>query len=194
MLAGGPAGFLRVSAGTPDEMTLLRAALDDPNAFRGSKMAQLKQATDQLRVQIDQVVATNRTDVVAAIEGRKAEIEQSAFYAKATSEAQESVLRRVDQTISRVRSQNQVALIRETSSSFEESVYPSLLDQLAAAQQGGGDGDAPPPPPKQTVSVKTISATGVSGLLETEADIDRYLGALRAALMKTLNDGKRISL
>ena len=25
----GPAGFLRVSAGTPDEMTLLRAALDD---------------------------------------------------------------------------------------------------------------------------------------------------------------------
>jgi histidinol-phosphate aminotransferase len=25
----GPAGFLRVSAGTPDEMTLLKAALDD---------------------------------------------------------------------------------------------------------------------------------------------------------------------
>jgi len=171
-----------------------RAALDDLNAFRGNKMAQLKQATDQLRAQIDQVVATNRTDVVAAIEGRKAEIEQSAFYAKATSEAQESVLRQVDQTISRVRSQNQVALIRETGSSFEESVYPSLLDQLAAAQQGGGDGDAPPPPPKQTVSVKTISATGVSGVLETEADVDRYLDALRSALVKTLNDGKRISL
>ena len=51
-----------------------------------------------------------------------------------------------------------------------------------------------PPPPKQTVSVKTISATGVSGVLETEADVDRYLDALRAALVKTLNDGKRISL
>ncbi|TCC44056.1 BREX system P-loop protein BrxC [Kribbella capetownensis] len=173
----------------------VRAALDDPNAFRGNKMAQLKQATDQLRAQIDQVVATNRAGVVEAIEGRKAEIEQSAFYAKATPDAQESVLRRVDQTISRVRTQNQIALIRETGSSFEETVYPGLLDQLAASQQGDGDGDGgAPPPPKQTVSVKTISATGVSGVLETEADVDRYLDALRSALVKTLNDGKRISL
>ncbi len=172
----------------------VRTALDDPNAFRGNKMAQLKQATDQLRAQIDQVVASNRTEVVEAIEGRRAEIEASAFYAKATPDAQESVLRRVDQTISRVRAQNQVALIRETGSSFEETVYPSLLDQLAAAQQGGGDGDDDTPPPKQTVSVRSISAAGVSGVLETAEDVDRYLEALRAALVKTLNDGKRISL
>lgn len=171
----------------------VRAALDDPNAFRGNKMAQLKQATDQLRAQIDQVVATNRTDFVEAIEGRKTEIEQSAFYANATADAQESVLRRLDQIISSLRSQNQVALIRETGSSFEETIYPSLLDQLAAAQQGGSDGGTPSPP-KRTVSVKTISATGVFGVLETEADVDRYLDALRTELVKTLNDGKRISL
>lgn len=174
----------------------VRTALDDPKAFRGNKMAHLKQATEQLRAQVDQVVATNRIDVVAAIEGRKAEIEQSASYAQATVDAQESVLRQVDQTISRVRIQNQVALIRETGSSFEETVYPSMLDQLVAAQQGGGDGDdgTPPPPPKQTVSVRTIFATGVSGVLETEADVDRYLDALRSTLVKTLNDGKRVSL
>ncbi|WOQ18849.1 BREX system P-loop protein BrxC [Raineyella sp. W15-4] len=175
----------------------VRTALDDPNAFRGNKMAQLKHATDQLRAQIDQVVDTNRTDIVAAIEGRKVEIEQSAFCAKATPDAQERVLRRVDQTISRVRTQNQIALIRQTGSSFEETVYPSLLDQLAASQQGAGDRDADggtPPRPKQTVSVKTIPAAGVSGVLETEADVDRYLDALRSALVKTLNDGKRISL
>lgn len=176
----------------------VRTALDDPNAFRGNKMAQLRQATDQLRAQIEQVVASNRTEVAEAIEGRKAKIEASAFYAKATPEAQESVLRRVDQTISRVRTQNQVALIRETGSSFEETVYPGLLDQLAASQPGDGDGGTPPPPKQtvsvKTISVKTISATGASGVLETEADVDRYLGALRSALVQTLNDGKRISL
>jgi len=179
----------------PGSDATVRAALDDPNAFRGNKMAQLKQAADQLRTQIDQVVAANRASVIEAIEGRKAEIEQSAFYAKATPDTQTRVLRHVDQTISHVRTQNQIALIRETGTSFEETVYPGLLDQLAASQQEEGDGDGgTPPTPKQTVSVKTISATGVSGLLETEADIDRYLDALRTALVKTLNDGKRISL
>lgn len=181
----------------PDIEVPVRAALEDPNAFRGNKMAQLKQATDQLRTLIEGVLARNRTEVVEAIEGRKAEIEASAFYAKATSAAQESVLRRVDQTIARVRAQNQIALIRETGSSFEESIYPGLLDQLADAQphtdNGGGDGRTQPPP-KQTVSVKTISATGVSGVLETEPDVDRYLSALRTALVQTLNAGKRISL
>lgn len=174
---------------------IVRAALDEPNAFRGNRMAQLKQATDHLRAQIDQVVATNRAEVAEAIEGRKAELEASAFYDTATTDAQESVLRRVDQEINRVRGEKQIALIRELGSSFEETVYPGLLDQLAAARQGDGDDDGgTPPPSKQTVSVKTISATGVSGVLETEEDVDRYLAALRSALVQTLNDGKRISL
>ena len=96
--------------------------------------------------QIDEVVAANRSEVVEAIEGRKAEIEASAFYAKATPDAQESVLRRVDQVITRVRVEKQIALIRELGSSFEETVYPGLLDQLAAAQQDGDDGDGGTPP------------------------------------------------
>ena len=73
----------------------------------------------------------------------------------------------------------------------EDLAGQALLDHLAASQQGGGD-DAPPP--KQTVSVKTIVVPGASGVLETEDDVERYLAALRGALIQTLNDGKRITL
>ena len=38
----------------------VKNALADPNAFRGNKMAQLKQAVDDLRSQIDSIVARNR--------------------------------------------------------------------------------------------------------------------------------------
>jgi hypothetical protein len=169
----------------------VRNELVDPNAFRGNRMAQLKQATNQLHAQIDDVVASNRTDIVAAIEGRKTELVASSYYAKATTAAQENVLRRVDQTISRLGTESQIALIREIGASFEASIYPALLDQLVASQEGGDDDT---PPPKQTVSVKTVSAGGVTGVLETEEDVDRYLAALRNALIQTLNDGKRISL
>ena len=176
-----------------DSDEAVRNALVDPNAFRGNRMAQLKQATDKLRTQIDAKVALNRTDVTTAIEGRKAELVASADYAKATTAAQESVLREIDQEILRVGSQNQIALIRELRASFEQSIYPGLLDQLGASQESGDD-DTPPPKPKQTVSVKTVSVAGVTGVLESEEDIDRYLAALRNALIQTLNDGKRISL
>ena len=169
----------------------VKSALADPNAFRGNKMAQLKQAVDDLGTEIDNIVTNNRSSVTAAIEIRKTELLRSDSYAKATPEAQQDVGQRVDETLTRVASEGQVALILQIGSNFESIDYPALLDLLAASPQGGGDGGSPP---KQTVSVKTISVPGASGVLESEEDVGKYLKALRTALIETLNDGKRISL
>lgn len=166
----------------------VQTGLADPNAFRGNRMAQLKQATDELRNQLDEVVAANRASVTTSIEGRKTELVASDFYKKATAAAQQSVTQRIDQTLSRVGAERQVALILQIGTDFEASVYPSLLDQLASSQQGGGA-----PPQKQTVSIKTVTVPGASGVLETATDVENYLTALRAALLQTLKD-KRISL
>ena len=165
----------------------VKKLLTDSNAFRGSKMVQLKQAVDDLRNQIDGIVATSRTSVMVAIEGRKSELLNGDSYAKATPEAQQHVVERVDQILARVASESQVALIQQIGSIFESRDFPTLLDLLTASH-GGGE------PPKQTVSVKTVVVTGVSGVLETEADVDKYLDALRTALVQTLHTGKRISL
>jgi hypothetical protein len=165
----------------------IKNALADPNSFRGNKMAQLKQAIDGLRSQIDGVVARDRSSVTATIEGRKAELLGGDFYARATPEARQDVAQRVDEILARVASESQIALILQIGSIFESSDFPVLLDVLTASKEGGD-------PPKQTVSVKTISVSGVSGVLETEEDVDNYLAALRNVLVQALNAGKRISL
>ena len=175
----------------PGSDEAVKNGLADPNAFRGNKMTQLKQASDDLRDQVDTIVATNRTVVTSTIEGRKTELLASDFYAKASPEAQQQVNESVQRTLERVESESQVALILQIGSNFESSDYPTLLDLLAESPQDGGQGG---PPPKQTVSVKTIIVSGASGVLETEADVDGYLADLRSALVQTLNDGKRISL
>ncbi|MGP5218944.1 BREX system P-loop protein BrxC [Arthrobacter rhombi] len=169
----------------------VKALLNDPNAFRGNKMAQLKQAAEDLRSQIDDVVATNQATVTAGLEGRKAELFASTFYAKATLEAQQRVVQRVDDTLSRVASERQVALILQIGSNFESTDYPALLDLLAEAPR---DSEGSSAPTKLTVSVKTITVSGASGVLETEEHVESYLAAFRTALVQTLNDGKRISL
>lgn len=165
--------------------------LSDANAFRGNKMNQLKVAADALRSQIDDVVAEKRAAVITAIEGRKTEILGSAYYANALTAAQESVITRIDAILERLSNETQVAIILQTGAAFEQDDYPALLSQLVESQQGE-DGDTPQPKPM--VSVKTLSAPGVSGVLESESDVDNYLAALRTALVATLNDGKRITL
>jgi len=182
----GNLGYL--PAGSADTVKTLLA---DGNAFRGNKMNQLKAAADTLRGQLDDVVADKRADVTEAIEGRKAEILGSAYYANATSDAQETVIRRIDAILVRVRGEAQAALILQAGATFEEDDYPALLSRLVEAQQGAGDDT---PPPKPMVSVKSISVPGASGVLESEADVDTYLAKYRAALVATLNDGKRITL
>lgn len=169
----------------------VKNALADPNAFRGNKMAQLKQAADELRSQIDSIVAANRATVTVAIEGRKADLLASTYYAKATPEAQQRIEQRVDQTLARVASESQIAVILQIGSNFESRDYPILVDLLASSPLAS---DPKPTLTKQTVSVKTVAVPGASGVLEDEADVELYLDALRSALLQTLNDGKRISL
>ncbi|MFF3695023.1 BREX system P-loop protein BrxC [Streptomyces sp. NPDC002221] len=175
--------------------TEVKRLLEDPNAFRGNRMTQLKQAAEALSKQVDEALATNRATVIEVIEARKAEVLGSAYYENATKDAQRRVVRVVDQVVDRVGSERQIGLIREQGNSFEEETYPALLDQLvSAARPAGGTDDPASAPAKQTVSVKTITVTGAHGVLETAEDVDRYLGALRNALLSTLNAGKRITL
>lgn len=169
----------------------VKELLSDANAFRGNKMNQLKAAADVLRGQIDHVVAETRAEISAAVEERKTEILGSTYYANAPTAAQERVIGRVDAILARLSNETQVALLLQAGSTFEQDDYPALLSQLVEAQQSG-EGDTPPLKPM--VSVKTISASGVAGVLETESDVDNYLAALRTALVSRLNDGKRITL
>ncbi len=179
----GNLGYLPVGSADP-----IKALLSDATAFLGNKMNQLKVAADTLRGQIDDVVRAKRADVTAAIEGRRTEVLGSAYYANATSDAQESVIRRIDRILARLVTETQVGLILQVGSAFEQDDYPDLLSTLIASQQGGDDA-----PPKPMVSVKTIHVSGVSGVIESEADLDNYLAYLRTALVRTLNDGKQIT-
>ena len=175
----------------PGSDDTVKTALADPNAFRGNKMAQLKTAADELRIQVEAILATNRADVTVAIEGRKSELVGGADYANATPEAQQRVIRRIDDTLARVASERQIALILQLGSSFESIDYPTLLDVLASSPVTPKPA---PEPVRHTVSVKTIKVPRAAGVLETEDDVDQYLTALRGALIQTLNDGKRITL
>ncbi len=135
-------------------------------------MAQLKQAADGLAHQIDDD-RRRRTapTVIAAIEGRKAELLGSAYYAQGHRRTpRRASSQRIDQTIARVGTENQIALIREIGAASRRRSTRRCSTSSLASPQGGRRRRRRPP--KQTVSVKTITVAGVAGVLETEEDVD----------------------
>jgi hypothetical protein len=168
----------------------VRQALADENAFRGNRMAQLKQATESLDSMINEAVTTRRTNVASMVANRKTELVGSVYFTDATPTLQETVAARIDQVLARIDTNNQIALLLQLGTDFEETVYPSLLDQLSTPQEDGSG----VVPPKHTVSIRNIPVPNAGGLLQSDEDVDTYLLALRAALVAALAEGKRISL
>ncbi len=188
---------------TPGYSTAIAQALADAQAFRGSKMIKLKAAAIELKAEIDDELVANREKARQAIASRQEGLHDSTIYQDATEDAQRAVDNLIAGLLARIDSEHQIAVVNEFANTFEDTTYPQVLDQLAAAKSQPQvdelsdrvESMGPPAPPvKQTVSIKKIRATGMTGLLETEADVDRYLDALRGALLDTINVGKRIAL
>lgn len=188
----GNLSFLPVGSADPVE-----ALLADRNAFRGNKMTQLKAAADALRSALATALSEKRIAVRTTIEERRGELIGSEHYTRATDAAQRQVTVRIEQVLARIDAAPEIAVILQAGSSFESNEYPALFDLLAESPK-----DAPPPgdggprskPEIKTVSIRSVQATGGPSILQSDADIDAYLAALRTALIETLHDGKRITL
>lgn len=172
--------------------------LGDPQAFRGNRMTKLKAATVELKSRIDETLAVNRSEALSEIESRWRPLQTAAIFLEASEDARRSVSQTVNEVLNRIGQESQIAVVREIANTFEEQTYPGILDQLAESPHTHPADDKAEPATvsdkKQTISVKSIHITDTHRVLETEEDIDHYLGALRAALIQALNDNKRISL
>ena len=178
----GNLGYLPAGSADPVE-----ALLEDPNGFRGAKMSQLKVATDTLRGLVEDRIIDSRNHVRSAVEARLADLVSQTVYTDASPQAQKAVQTRVDIIFASLENQNLIAVIEQTGSHFASTDYPGLIDQLAKSVD-------PADPAKPTVSLGTLTVVGAPTLIETEAEMETYLSALRALLIQTINDGKRITL
>ncbi len=178
----GNLGYL--PAGSTDTV---EALLADPNAFRGNKMNQLKAAVDTLRGLIESKVSESRAAVRSGIENKLASLLEEPIFIGATAEAQKSVTGRIDIVFASLDGERLVAVMEQTGAHFVSTIYPALVDELAESAN-------PSEPVKPSVALSTIKVPTGPAFIENATDMNHYLTALRAVLVETLNDGKRITL
>ncbi|WP_036859475.1 BREX system P-loop protein BrxC [Porticoccus hydrocarbonoclasticus] len=200
-----------------DTGATLRAALADPECFKGNRMQQVKADLDSLQVELDRTIDAEliqAKDAFASLRGRLSGMSEFS----ALSPDQQSLLTRTfDEAEQRIASRRLIAEIRDGLRNFEDNDYPRLLSQLAnwgqppmsdqseppfdePRQQNIGEPTATPPIPTKApqtveyVNRKRIDVPFDKAWLADEGDVERYLEAVREALLTEIRLGKRIQI
>ena len=187
-------------ANVAGEVSLL---LEDPQVFRGNKISRLNSAVKALESRIQTAIEEQRVEAIDDINTRWQHIPASKAYQDATEVAQQSVTQKAQTVLDRVRQETQIPVIRSLATTFADTTYPEILDELAAAAPApepvvNQDPDIPDPPApvpaKHTIAIKKLALPGTGDVLETAVDVEHYLDQLRETLLATINDNKRIAL
>lgn len=184
---------------TPDT---LKRALTDPECFKGNRMLEVKTLIESLQDQVTAQIDAEIVKAKAAVSVLKSRLCGMAEFAVLTLALQEQIIRTFDEFSTSLERQKLIAVIRDNLRRFEESDYPKLLAKLYHTEtcpKGTGTDSRYPkasasPEPPAVQHLRSIPVPFEKAWLADEADVDRYLGALRGALLAEIQKGKKVQV
>ena len=200
-----------------DEPAEVVAALADPECFKGNRMQQLKTLVDRLEATVLAQIETEATQAKAAVNTLQSRLCNMPEFFVLAPEQQQQLTQPFDDLEQSIERQNLIAMIRDALRQFEATTYQQLLSQMttwaqpASPPTPAGDGSKAAAPatygvanpsskPKAAetlikyVSSRSVQVSFDKAWLADEADVDRYLAAMRNALLAEIQDGKRIQI
>lgn len=201
-----------------DESRQVVAALADPECFKGNRMQQLKVLIDSLESTVSAQIALEITEAQTAANMLRSRLCSMDEFSALTLEQQQQLTQPFDAFEAGIAQQKLIAVIRDTLRQFEETEYPQLLSRMTTWAQpvpsptdNRGTTDTKPStsysgastseakttvaePKIEYVSSKAVRVPFDKAWLADEADVDRYLAAMREALLAEIQSGKRIQI
>lgn len=197
-------GKWKVREGDPSEGTpeALFAVLTDPECFKSNRMQQVKTQVESLQAKIEaqlEAEIAKAKEMAAALKGRLCGM---AEFSALNGEQQEQITRPFNEFNAAIERQKLIAVIRDNLHRFEESDYPQLLAKLSGqwlVASGQQEEDKPVGNDKKTihyplVTIHSLKVPFSAAWLADETDVERYLEAMRKALLDEIHKGKRIQI
>ncbi|MDQ5937885.1 MAG: hypothetical protein QG574_5244 [Cyanobacteriota bacterium erpe_2018_sw_21hr_WHONDRS-SW48-000092_B_bin.40] len=191
-----------------DEPTRLHAILDNPTCFSGDLMQQAKSLMDGLKSSIAKRLQTEKTKASEAVQALQTRLSSMDDYSALSKEQQYELSGCFDQILHSLDRQTLIAVIRDQLRRFEEEEYQNLLTKVSNWSQPepepaavGVVAEIALSKPKQRperkieyVATRSLQVTFDKAWLAEEQDVDKYLAALKAAIMKEIANGKRVQI
>ncbi len=185
------------------EVNQIRSVLDDPACFKGNRIQQLKLTLDELQTAIDQKVQKVRSQAIATLTTMQSRMQSMDEYKKIPEVRATELDSPYKELIDHINQQKLIAVINDRMRYFEEQGYQTLLAKMVelatpTPQPGptGSSADASQVAEQKIeyIPTRNIKVSFDKAWLADEADVDEYLNKLRDALLKEIEEGKRIQI
>jgi len=178
----------------------LRAALRDPDCYKGTAIQALKSDLYALKDKVELDVLKERKAVIAAVEDCAAKIAQTAEFQALSPDQQDTIRRSLDAHKAGLDSITMIPILRDRANGARTGLMQQVLMDIARLTQpkpapvnpGMDDRQAPAPRPPSFVNAADIKVSYPRPYLAEEADVDQYVNELRKTLMAEIAAGKKV--
>ncbi len=173
-----------------DEAEQIRTILQDAQCFKGGLMQQAKTLLETLQQKVSAQIEREIQQAKRKIDELKNGLVNHSDYGALLSEQQAEAIQPFTSLTEKLKTQNTIAVIRETLRSFEKNDYIKLLAQIHSWTRKDSDTD----PEVEYVSIQNILDNLDKTILSELSDVDSYLEKLGEVLRQEIQNGKRISI
>jgi len=179
--------------------------LDDPACYKGNGMQEVKSRLERLKTAIEERVKAEARIATAAIANLRERIAGTDDYQKLPEDRRAEIGRAFESKQSEIQGQRLIAVIRDSLRRFEDEEYPRLLASIESVPETekklvfygapvSKDKPQVAEPAPRIIAARTIRVAFDKPWLVEEADVERYLEAMRQALLIEIRKGKRIQI
>ncbi|WP_156114218.1 BREX system P-loop protein BrxC [Myxosarcina sp. GI1] len=173
-----------------DEVEQIRTILENEQCFKGGLMQQAKTLLETLQQKVSAQIEREIRAAKQKIDELKNGLVNHSDYGALSSEQQAEAIQPFTSLTEKLKTQNTIAVIRETLRSFEENDYIKLLAQIHSWTRKDPDID----PEVEYVSIQNVLDNLDKTILSEPSDVDSYLEKLGEVLRREIKNGKRISI
>jgi hypothetical protein len=180
----GP-NFMAMESGKPAE---LKAILDAPDCFKGSKMKDAKALMGELKKEMESHVKQARKEALAQVSKLQERVQNLPEYAKLKKDQKQEIEGSFEAITAYIQDESLISSIRDRAGRYETADYNSLLTKIANWSQ------KPDEKPIEFVAQADLGVKFEKAYLASEEDVEAYLEAVKKAMLKAIKANKRIQL
>lgn len=188
-------GYVDAAAGEK-----LRAALRDPDCYKGTAIQALKSDLYTLKDKVELDILKERKAVIAAVDDCAEKVAQTTEFQALSPEQQDKIRRAITTHKSGLDAVTMIPILRDRANGARSSLIQQILADIASmaapapspSTPGLSDRASLAPTPPSYINASDIRPKYAKPYLAEESDVETYVEEMKQSLLAQIRSGKRV--